>query len=351
MRFGSIYNRCAVEVANELEAGSVRLVYGDGPYGLNKGDWDKATGRALVEWYAPHFDAWDRVCMPSASVALWGITRSWAYLHCAMEDRGWTQCGQIVWDKGNATTTMRADPDALRSWAQTHEIVGLYRRESLHAPQRAGSSIQYAAGGDDRNWIREWIRSEWSGAGLTQAQANQACGTQMAGHYFGRSQWALPTWDHFCAMAAFAAEHGAPLPSSRSGRPWMVHESCDGERATFEHLRAEFEHLRAEFEHLRAPFNLERVQPSVWRETPPTMSADRHGHECEKPPGLTRRLIEVLTLPGETVFEPFGGSSPVARVCEGMTPADARRWVSCETDAKHYARTVQMLSRSQMGLL
>ena len=112
-----------------------------------------------------------------------------------------------------------------------------------------------------------------------------------------------------------------------------------------------FAGLVAEFEHLRAPFNLERVQPSVWRETPPTMSADRHGHECEKPPGLTRRLIEVLTLPGETVFEPFGGSSPVARVCEGMTPADARRWVSCETDAKHYARTVQMLSRSQMGLL
>lgn len=345
---GTLHNADALDVAASLEPGTVRLVYCDGPYGLGKGEWDKAQGPALVDWYAPHFDAWDRVCMESASLAVWGITRSWAHLHVELERRGWTQAGQIVWDKGLGWI-LGSDPDALRSWPQTHEIVGLYRRDALDAPTCAGVSIQYAAGADDRNWIREWLGAQWQAAGLTRRQADEALGTNgMAGHYFGRSQWALPTWEAYQTLAAYAAEHGRP---HREGLPWLVHPDAVGLRGTFEHLRGTFEHLRAEFEHLRAPFTLGTIAPSVLRQAPPTLGTQRHGHPCEKPAGLTRRLVEVLTRPGELVFEPFGGSSPVARVCEALPEPDARPWVSCELDPKHVARTRSMLANTQGDLL
>jgi len=173
----------------------------------------------------------------------------------------------------------------------------------------------------------------------------------MAGHYFVRSQWCLPTWEHYQALAAYAGEHGDELPPDRLGRPWLVHPEAEHLRATFEHLRAEFEHLRAEFEHLRAPFNLESMTTSVIRQGSATKGVNAHGHPCQKPDGLTSRLIETLTRAGDLVFEPFGGSSPVARVVESMPDEIARRWVSSEIDGEHVDRTREMLGSLQRRLI
>jgi len=311
----TLHNRDALQVAAEMDAASVRLIYCDGPYGLDFGEWDKAKGAALIDWYAPHFDAFDRVAMPSASLAVWGRSESWAWLHTDLSARGWRFCGSVVWDKGNATTAMRADPDTLRSWPQTHEVCGIYRI------------------GDES--ARVWLCEQWQAAGLSRSQADEAvgCGCMASRKYFPPDQWQLPTWEAYQQLAAYAAEHGR----EPDGLPWLVHPDAPSVSATYERLRA--------------PFNLGSIIGSVWRETPPTLGAGRHGHPCEKPPALTRRLIDVLTKPGELIFEPFGGSSPVARCCEAMPQDVRRRWVSCETDAKHVERTSAMLSRTQQSLL
>jgi len=351
----TLHNRNALEVAAEMPEGSARLVYCDGPYGLDFGEWDRAKGSALVEWYAPFFDAFDRVAMPSSSLVVWGRSESWAWLHTDLTARGWRFCGSVVWDKG-VGQTMRADPDTLRSWPQTHEVCGIYQRDELQAPTCAATTVAYAAGASDRNWIRVWLGEQWKAAGLRRAQADEAIGggCMASRHYFPPDQWALPTWEAYQQLAAYAAEHGR----KPDGLPWLVHPDAPGLGATYEHLRAEYEHLRAEYEHLRAeyerlraPFDLGSIVGSVWRETPPTLGAGRHGHPCEKPPALTRRLIDVLTKPGELIFEPFGVSSPVARCCEAMPRDLARRWVSCELDAKHVDRTRAMLARTQGALL
>ena len=343
------------KVARDMDAGSVRLVYCDGPYGLDFGDWDTAKEAALVDWYAPFFDAFDRVCMPSASLVVWGRSDSWAWLHCDLLNRGWHYAGSIIWDKGT-TRVMMADPDVLRSWAQSHEHCGIYQRDELATPTCAATTVHYAAGASDENWIRKWLGDEWSKAGLKRSEADTALGTKgMAGHYFGASQWALPTWDAYQKLAAYAAEHG----KSRPERPWLVHKDvADSTHAstydhlveTYDRLCKIYEHLRAEYERLRAPFQLDRVRHSVFREQSPTTKSSRHGHPCEKPPTLTRLLIETLTHPGELVFEPFGGSSPVARACEALPQDKRRSWVSCELDEGYVARTLEMLKQTQGSL-
>ncbi len=43
---GTLHNCDALQVAAELPPASARLVYCDGPYGLDFGEWDKAKGAA-----------------------------------------------------------------------------------------------------------------------------------------------------------------------------------------------------------------------------------------------------------------------------------------------------------------
>jgi hypothetical protein len=55
-----------------------------------------------------------------------------------------------------------------------------------------------------RSYLLEALRE----SGLTQAEVGKRLGTQMQGHYFGKSQWALPTQEHYERMQTFM-----PLPT------------------------------------------------------------------------------------------------------------------------------------------
>lgn len=51
--------------------------------------------------------------------------------------------------------------------------------------------------------LRQWLCAALKGAGLTQAEVGKRLGTQMATHYFGRSQWEFPTREHYDKMRQF----------------------------------------------------------------------------------------------------------------------------------------------------
>ena len=51
--------------------------------------------------------------------------------------------------------------------------------------------------------LRQWLCAALKGAGLTQAEVERRLGTQMAGHYFGRSQWEFPTREYYDKMRQF----------------------------------------------------------------------------------------------------------------------------------------------------
>ena len=68
---------------------------------------------------------------------------------------------------------------------------------------------------------------------------------------------------------------------------------------------------------------------SVWRMTPPKKEEKAYGkHPTQKPVALLERIILASTEPGDTVFDPFAGSSTtgVAAIRTG------RRFVGCELD-------------------
>lgn len=347
----TIHRGDARAVAATLPADSFSLAILDGPYALGKATWDCLKVSALPEWYAPHLDDVDRICAPSASLYVWNTAEGWATLHPGIVARGWAFGRLLTWDKGmKAVTAYHSRPSGWNVWPDATEVCGMYRREAWAPNTCAGQEIAYAAGADERNWIRPWLRAEWGDAGLRSKQANEAMGTNgMAGHYFGSSQWALPTWDAYQRLAAYAAEHGTPRP-----RPYLVHPSCwtdnggDHLRASYDHLRASCDHLRAEYDHLRAEYEASRPHfdcplrvSNVW--TAPLVSgaerlADAKGntlHPCQKPLAFADRIIRASSRPGEAVWVPFGGTCREAVAALRMAqrnPEQARRVVTAELD-------------------
>ena len=55
--------------------------------------------------------------------------------------------------------------------------------------------------------LRQYLVRALKASGLTQSEVQRRLGTQMAGHYFGKSQWAFPTEEHYRKMQTFM-----PLP-------------------------------------------------------------------------------------------------------------------------------------------
>jgi site-specific DNA-methyltransferase (adenine-specific) len=335
-----VYEADARKVAETLPEGVASCAILDGPFGFAKAAWDRIPrGGTLGDLYTGHLDDVGRVCAKSASLYVWNTEGGWAELHPLILARGWTFRTLIVWDKGLAqATAYHATPEDRRSWPDVTEVCGFYQREAWAPNTCAGSEIGYAAGRDERNWVRPWLAEEWSAAGLRMRDADKALGTNgMAGHYFQPSQWALPTWEAYAKLAAYATAHGPERE-----RPYLVHPSQwpeGGLRASYDHLRAEYDHLRAEYEASRPPFTCPLGVGNVWTHNAVSgierlRTADGATlHPCQKPLLFAERMIRASTRPGDTVWVPFGGTLrelvAAERIARGKRE-EARRVITCE---------------------
>lgn len=340
-RTGSaVWQADARVVAASLPDGCASCAILDGPYGMGKADWDRIPrGGSLVDLYRDHIADVGRVCAASASLYLWNTAEGWGELHPAVLAAGWTFRSLIVWDKGLSKELIGLE--TMRSWPDVTEVCGFYQREAWAPNTSAGQEIGYAAGRDDRNWVRPWLAAEWAAAGLKMRDADRALGTNgMAGHYFQASQWSLPTWDAYQRLAEHAAKHGPPRAV-----PYLTLErfaGADGLAATYDHLRAEYDHLRAEYEASRPPFTAPMGMGNVWR-APTVAGPERLRapdgstlHPCQKPLAFADRMLRASTRPGDTVWVPFGGTLREVVAAEHIArrdPAEARRVIACELNA------------------
>ena len=124
---GEVHVARAEQVYPLLAPGSVRLVISDGPYGMGKAAWDRQrTADDLRAWYAPHVEAWGRVCMEAASVYLWGTAQSVRALQPLMEAHGWTWRVAVTWDKVRSYAQVRYR--TLDAWPDVTETCDVYAR-------------------------------------------------------------------------------------------------------------------------------------------------------------------------------------------------------------------------------
>ncbi len=232
----------------------------------------------------------------------------------------------VTWDKLNGNPTIQA---------QGGPMIGPTMGDGLRSFQVMAEYLIYHA--DEGQWtaqcdkergfifepLRAYLAGEWERAELSKIDANIACGFSptMGGmasrHYFSRSQWQLPTEEHYHSLRAYANSH------NHGG----------------EYLRREYEDLRREYEDLRYTFNNPGKVSSVWQIAP----AKRNGHETPKPEALLERIILATSNPGDVVLDPMFGSGTAGAVAVRL----GRSFVGCEIEPRYYEIAKQRINAAQ----
>lgn len=175
--------------------------------------------------------------------------------------------------------------------------------------------------------LRAYLDGERERSETHKEDVNECLGFRRQGgmasrHYFSRSQWCLPTSEHYEVMQE--------LFNRNNGRE-------------YKYLRREYESLRREYEDLRYTFNNPGKVSSVWQ-IPPAPASE---HPTPKPEPLLERIIQTTSNPGDLVLDFFAGSFTTAVVAERL----GRQWICCDNDAKWVELGKRRLYARQLELL
>ena len=259
----------------------------DPPYNIGKASWDKI----------PDYLAWCEAWIAAASKGCKRQGAFWCFhskpdvlvdLSRMIAKHGRPRQNWVTWDKDKWTYCRKYEKAGSRRFIESCEYAVYHADDG-----------QWTAQSDEvRGFIFEPLRAYlvaernragFATTGAVDAEWQKMRGTKgcMAGHWFGRAQWELPTPGNY--------EWLRRLFNSQGG----------------DYLRREYDDLRREYEHLRPTFNNPGKVSSVWQYPP----APSNGHETPKPVELMQRIIETTTNPGDTVLDCFAGSGTTGVAC------------------------------------
>jgi site-specific DNA-methyltransferase (adenine-specific) len=286
----------------ELPDNSIDAVITDPPYYRVKGlEWDRQweNQEAFIAWVALLSEQWQRLLKPNGSLYVFASPRMAARVEVEMARR-FNVLNRITWRKHDGTANegglwSRSNKESLRRFfEQKEEIIFA---EHYGADNMAKGEAGYVAKCDElRGFVFEPLRAYLAGerdrAGFTtrmvaeefQKKTGSRTVTGMAGHWFERIQWTLPTLENYVWIRSLFNANGG------------------------EYLRREYEELRREYEELRRPFNVSPDVPytDVWSFE--TVRPYAGKHPCEKPRNMMRHIIESSTTQGAVVLDCFSGS-------------------------------------------
>ena len=186
--------------------------------------------------------------------------------------------------------------------------------------------------------LRAYLAKEQNRAGLSTQDVAEAWRihtgntnrTGMAGHWFEKVQWVLPTQENYAWLRALFNRNG----------------KTDFLRREYEDLRREYEDLRREYEDLRRPFSVtpKDQYTDVW--TFPTVQVHKGKHPCEKPLDLISHIVRVSSRPNALVLDTFTGSGVVGEACRIY----GRKFIGVDSSEHWCRRTVERLQQQCLPL-
>ncbi len=102
----------------------------------------------------------------------------------------------------------------------------------------------------DEEELRNYLLEALKASGLTQAEVQRRLGTQMSGHYFGRSQWAFPTEEYYRQMQTFM-----PLPTDYNELVGLYHLRQSLQRLQSLESLESLESLQGDYQSVPIPDN------------------------------------------------------------------------------------------------
>ncbi|TXH41312.1 MAG: site-specific DNA-methyltransferase [Desulfurellales bacterium] len=323
MRTEVIHGDC-IDVMRSMPDKSIDLIVTDPPYFKVKGEawdrqWDDAD--AFIRWLDTVAEQWHRLLRPNGSLYVFAWPKMAARVELLIGEQ-FNVLQRITWAKPAFST--KAEMNAKEGQRQFFPVSeAIIFAEHKGADNMAKGEAGYAAKCDElRGFVFEPLRTylvtERDQAGFTNRRIDEAFREKtgnpksgMAGHWFGRSQWALPTAENYA---------------------WLRELFSRGDG--HEYLRREYEDLRREYEDLRRPFSVTTDVPytDVW--TFPTVSTRSGKHSCEKPLDMIEHIVRASSRPGAVVLDSFAGSGVVGEAAIRL----GRSFVGIEADPKWVER-------------
>ena len=311
-----------LEVMRTMPDASVDAVVTDPPYYRVKDeDWDRQWDdpAAFLAWLDQVAEQWQRVLKPNGSLYCFASPQMAARVEVMLGQR-FQVLNSIRWTKAQGWHE-KAEKEALRSYLSPWEAVIFAEQfganeSALHGSGWADQCAELCAGVFEP--LRQYLLQERDKAGITNRQVDECLGTSnMAKHYFGASQWALPTEDAYDKMRQLF----------NSG--------------------PSIQYLRRNYEDLRRPFSVTRFDPftDVWAFG--TVKSRPGKHPCEKPQGLLRHIIKSSTRPGAVVLDSFAGSGATGQACLAL----GREFIGIERCPHWHRVASQSLQFVQPSLL
>ena len=317
--FVTLYHGDSLEVLPILDI-RANVILTDPPYFKVKQDewdnqWDKA--HEFLSWMGEFLDRAKPLLEANGSV--------WVFASPAMT----SSVERLVADRFRVLNSIRWVKT--EGWHQKAEVAAL--RAYLTAWEGVVFAEQYGADGSalrGSGWndacaklhagvfepIRAYLVAERDAAGFTNREVDVHLGTNgMAGHYFGASQWALPTETVYRQLQE--------LFNSRGG-----------------------DYLRREYEDLRRPFKINSRAHStdIWNF--PVVAAYPGKHPCEKPQSMLGHMIETSSKPGDLILDPFAGSGSTLVAAKAV----GRKAVGIELDERWCEVAANRLSQGVLPL-
>jgi len=332
----TIYHGDCREILPDLAAGSVHLVATDPPYFRVIDDaWDDQWGPdvdAFLVWIGEALDEFRRVLVDRGTLAIFASPD----MACGVEvevRRRFAMLNHIVWRKPQLSTSGRVNPDILRRFLPASERIIL--AEQCRNPDgdlfRFRDHVNHRVAADVYADLIARLTVWRDAANLTNREIDQALGKNgMAGHYFGTSQWMLPTEEAWQTLSALMRDRNVTVP------PWAEL------RQEFDARRQEFDARRREFD--ATPSQLE-LRTDVW--TFPTVTGrNRHDHPTQKPVPLMLHIVGSTTRADDVVLDAFAGTGTTLRAAKDL----GRKAIGIELEERYCEIAAKRLAQEVLPL-
>lgn len=282
------------------------MIHADPPYGMGK----ESDGILNDNLYRDQLDAfqmlwwnvWAAHWAPNGSAYVWGNAPDLWRLWWRAGLDGWaaadgttlTMRNEIVWDK--TTVPGMRSAGAHMFPVATERCLFVMRGQQFLGNQ---NKDDYWEGNEP---LRAWLAAERDKMGWGAKAIRDITGTQMAGHWFTKSQFAPISRKHYDLLRQ--AANGAAFTETYDdlfGR--LFPDARDGNNAHRRELGAAMREGRTPFDITHEPF------ADVWAYGR-VAGDDRHGHATPKPVAMCERAIRTSSRPGDVIAVPFGGSGP-----------------------------------------
>lgn len=299
-----LFQTDCLDLLATLADDSIDLIATDPPYFKVKGDaWDNQWKNKadFFDWLSAVLAECHRVLKPTGSLYLF------AGPHLATDVEGvvakhFSMLNHIIWRKPTGRH-MGCQKESLRRYFPQTEHV-------LFAESRKKVPFAYEP-------ILSYLEQARIDAGVSRKAIDKACGCQMSGHWFGRSQFHFPSLKHYNTMNTLFG--GGLKPYAK--------------------LKAEFVALRDGANRSRRTFNVTKNTPytNVWDFK--VVQPYPGKHPCEKPLDLMEHIITASSMPGDVVLDLFtgSGSTAIASVNSG------RRFIGSEMGEAEFDMAVERI--------